>query len=137
MKTIYITTVATLLGSIVAGNIALAQQPAGAAVEGVTVSASRGGAKPVVSTVGGPRNQVTQVTLTYNLSASNYDLTKVNGVADFEKAVRQTASDVCREIGRQYPDSTPDDGACAKDAADKAMIQVRELVAAANKRAVR
>lgn len=37
----------------------------------------------------------------------------------------------CQEIGRQYPLSTPSDEACAKAAADKAMIKVRELVVAA------
>jgi len=39
----------------------------------------------------------------------------------------------CKEISRQYPDSTPSDDICAKAAADKAMVKVHELVAAAGK----
>ncbi|MGO8831144.1 MAG: UrcA family protein [Steroidobacteraceae bacterium] len=88
-------------------------------------------AKPVVSTVGWPRTPVNEVTLSYAISAAGLDLTTDAGKADLEKRVRDAAMDVCKEIGRQYPDSTPDDAACAKAAASKAMVKVRKLVTAA------
>jgi hypothetical protein len=140
MNIVTVTAVAALLGSAVASNMALAQQAgnaggAGSVNEGVTVSASRGNAKPVVSTVGAPRYPVTQVTLTYSISTAGYDLTTATGVDDLKQAVNQTALDVCKEIGRQYPDSTPNDAACASAAAGKAMFQVRKIVAAVNKKA--
>jgi len=37
-------------------------------------------------------------------------------------------------IGHQYPFSTPNDADCAKATADKAMLKVDELVAAAGKK---
>ncbi len=129
MKTIL---TSAAVGSVaLIGAIALAQQPAAGSLAEITVSASRMNAKPVVSTVGWPRAPVNEVTLSYAISAAGLDLTTDAGKADLEKRVRDAAEDVCKEIGRQYPDSTPDDAACAKAAASKAMVRVRKLVAAA------
>lgn len=136
MKRITIVSGIGLLASALASNIAVGQKPAdsGAAVPTVTIIASRTNPKPTVSTVGWPRASVKQITLSYAVAASDYDLTSSAGVADLEKAVNETAMDVCKEIGRQYPASTPDDAACAKAAAAKAMVKVHELAAAAIKK---
>ena len=113
----------------------LAQEPAGPGEEDglsqITVTATRQNPKPMVSTTGWPRAAVTQVTLSYAVTVAGYDLTTKSGVADLEKAVKETARDVCKQIGRQYPGSTPDDAECAKAATDAAMVQVHRLVAAA------
>lgn len=129
------------LTATVASNIALAQKPADASAVGslseVTVISSRENPKPTVSTTGWPRVPVTHVTLGYAVSIIGYDLTSSAGVADLEKAVNETAMDVCKEIGRQYPGSTPDDAGCAKVAAAKAMVKVHQLVATAQKNAAK
>ncbi|MGB8328444.1 MAG: hypothetical protein WCE48_12820 [Steroidobacteraceae bacterium] len=41
-----------------------------------------------------------------------------------EERVKETALEVCKEIGRQYPQLAPDDAICAKLAAKKAMVKV-------------
>lgn len=131
-----------LIGALAAtavGTIALAQKPADPGVTGspfteITVTATRLNVKPVVSVVGWPRAPVGQVSLSYGVSIADLDLGTSAGAIELEKRVNETAVDVCKEIGRQYPDSTPSDAACAKAAAQKAMVRVRELVAAAAKK---
>jgi UrcA family protein len=71
--------------------------------------------------------------LTYGVSTKDLDLASSTGAVELEKRVNETALEVCKEIGRQYPQSAPDDATCAKLAAKKAMVKVRELVAAARK----
>ena len=139
MRKIVLTAWAVVLASPFVGGMALAQTPgnAGAAstsLEQITVSASRMNAKPVVSVVGWPKAPVKQITLSYAIGTSQFDLTTTAGEADLEKAVNDAALDVCKEIGRQYPESTPDDAGCAKVAVRKAMVKVHELVAAAAKK---
>ena len=50
---------------------------------------------------------------------------------ELEKRVNDAAQTACKELGRQYPIATPSDAECAKTAAEKAMVKVHELVAAA------
>ena len=50
-----------------------------------------------------------------------------------QRRVNDAAKAACKEIGHQYPDATPSDAECAKVAADKAMVRVRELLASAHK----
>jgi UrcA family protein len=126
-----------LLASALAGTLALAQKPmdtgaGGNALGDIEVSATR--SKATASTVGWPKAPVQQITLSYAVSPSNFDLSTTAGEAGLEKLVNTTAVDVCNEIGRQYPDVKPDNGACAKAAAAKAMVKVHELVAVASKK---
>ncbi len=139
MRKILLTAAAMVLASPFVSGITLAQKPAdasvaGAPIEEIIVSASRINVKPVVSAVGWPRTPVKQITLSYWISTAQFDLTTTAGAADLEKAVNDAALDVCKEIGRQYPDSTPNDAGCAKAAAQKAMVKVHALVAAAAKK---
>lgn len=118
--------------AVLIGSVALAQNPVGggSSLDEITVTAGRVNAKPTVSLGGWPRAPVNQITLSYAISVTGHDLSTSVGVADLKKLVQDTAIDVCKEIGRQYPDSTPNDAACAKAAAAKALVKVDELVAA-------
>ena len=50
-------------------------------------------------------------------------------VVALETRVKDAALKACKEIGHQYPNSTPSDAECAKAAADKAMVKVHDLAA--------
>jgi UrcA family protein len=76
---------------------------------------------------------IVDVSLGYGVSTAGLDLATTTGVAELDKRVHEAAMAACKEIGRQYPDSTPTDEVCAKRAADKAMVKVREAAAAASK----
>ena len=80
---------------------------------------------------------IVDVSLGYGVSTAGLDLASAAGVAELDKRVHDAAMAACKEIGRQYPDSTPTDEVCAKRAADKAMVKVREAAAAASKGASR
>jgi len=71
------------------------------------------------------------LSLSYSLSIADLDLKTSDGAAALEKRVNDAAIAVCAEIGRQYPESGPDDATCAKLAAKKAMVKARALIAAA------
>jgi UrcA family protein len=138
MNKFLIPAAALTLVVLAASSPALAQKPtgpsvAGAVLEEVTVTATRINVKATVSKVGWPHTPVKQVTLSYVISTAEFDLATTAGAAALEKEVNDAAMDVCKEIGRQYPGSTPDDAGCAKAASAKAMVRVRELIAAAAK----
>jgi UrcA family protein len=140
MARTHLTAVIAVLASAVIGTIALAEKPVDPGVTGsafteITVTATRLNVKPVVSVVGWPRAPVGQVTLSYGVSTADLDLTTSAGASELERRVNETAMDVCQEIGRQYPESTPSDAACAKAAAQKAMVRAHELIATAKKTA--
>jgi UrcA family protein len=71
--------------------------------------------------------------LSYGVSIKDLDLASASGATELEKRVNDSALAICKEIGRQYPESGPDDATCAKLAAKKAMVKARELIAAAHK----
>jgi UrcA family protein len=123
VKKIFVRTSVGLL-ALIAG--AAAGQP----VEEITVQASRALNTEIVgrTSSGIP---VRDVSLSYRVSLEGLDLASDAGVAELEKRVNDVAEAGCREIGRLYPIATPSDAQCAKAAADKAMVTVRELVAAA------
>jgi len=54
-----------------------------------------------------------------------------SGAQALEQRIRAAADAVCKEIGREHPDSTPSDKECAKAAADRGMVKARELILAA------
>jgi UrcA family protein len=102
----------------------------------VTVQASR-----VVNTKTAGRTAsgvpIVDVSLSYGVSTAGLDLVSHAGVMELEKRVHDAAQGACKELGRQYPDSMPNDADCAKAAADKAMVRVHELTAAAAKKAAK
>jgi hypothetical protein len=142
MRIFFLTAAAAVLACPFVSGLALAQNPAdagaaGSAIEEITVTAARINVKPAVSVAGWPRAPVKEITLSYGISTAAFDLTTTAGATDLEKVVNDTAMDVCKEIGRQYPESTPNDAGCAKAAAQKAMVKVHALVAAAAKKGAR
>ena len=127
-----------ILASGLGSGLAFAQKATDNSLEGVsmgdvTVSATR--TKATATTVGWPQTPVKQITLSYSVNTAKYDLTTTSGAAELEKVVNATAVEVCKEIARQYPDTAPEDGGCARTAAAKAMNRVRELTATANLKA--
>ena len=74
---------------------------------------------------------ILDVSVSYGIKVADLDLASNYGPIQLEKRVRDAAMAACKDISRQYPDSTPSDEVCAKAAADKAMVNVHELVAAA------
>jgi hypothetical protein len=53
---------------------------------------------------------------------------------ELQKRVADAARAACKELSRQYPDSTPNDADCEKTATAKAMVHVNEMLAAAAKK---
>jgi UrcA family protein len=77
---------------------------------------------------------ILDVSLSYGVSAKGIDLASHAGVMELEKRVNDAAVAACKELGEKYPEATPKDKECAKDAAARAMPKVNELVAAAAKK---
>jgi UrcA family protein len=75
---------------------------------------------------------ITAVSLSYGVSYAGLDLLAPAGVAELEKRVNDAALKACSEINRQYPIGAQGNAQCAKLAADKAMVKVHEVVAAAS-----
>jgi UrcA family protein len=98
----------------------------------VTVQSSR----MVSSTIGRSSSgiPIVNVSLSYTVTAVGLDLSSLAGAREFEKRVAEAAMAACKEISQRYPDSSPDDRACARAATDKAMVKVHELEAAAAKK---
>jgi UrcA family protein len=76
---------------------------------------------------------VTDITVSYGVSAKDIDLATSSGAKLLEQRVTDAAAAACKEITRQFPEATPSETECAASAAGKAMSKVRELVAAAEK----
>lgn len=97
----------------------------------VTVQASRVVKKVIGTTFSGV--PIEEVSLSYGVSTAGLDLATSAGAAELQKRVANAASAACKELGRQFPGSTPTGPECVKNATDKAMVKVNELVAAAKK----
>lgn len=76
---------------------------------------------------------ITDLSLDYHVSLEDLDLSMHSGADTAAKRVSLAADRACKEIGRQFPNSTPSDKECAKVASDKAMVRLHEMVAAAEK----
>ncbi len=116
--------------ALVAG-VVLAQGVPEVKVQATRVVASSITAKTVGRSSSGVPIQ--DVTLSYGVSSEGLDLSTHTGAVAFEQRVKDAAEQACKEIGRQYPNSTPSEAECAKTAADGAMAKVHEAVAAAEK----
>ena len=77
---------------------------------------------------------IVDISLSYGVSAKGLDLASHAGFMELEKRVNDAAKSACQELSRQYPEATPSDADCAKNAAAKAMVRVNELAAAATKK---
>jgi len=120
-----------LIASTVVTGMALAQP-----VQEITVQAKR---VPTVKVLGRTSSGafIREISLTSGVTTEGLDLSSSAGADALAKRVHDAADAACREIGQKYPDSTPSDRECARVAADEAMVRVRELVAAAQKRAAK
>ena len=76
---------------------------------------------------------IVDISVSYGVSAKDLDLSTNSGAKELEQRVRNAAAAACQEIGRQHPGATPSERECTANAAGKAMSQVRQLVAAAEK----
>jgi len=95
----------------------------------VNVQASRVVKKVIGTTSSGV--PIEDISLSYGVSTGGLDLSTAAGAAELQKRVGNAATAACKELGRQYPNSSTSDAECVKKAIDKAMIRVNELVAAA------
>lgn len=99
-------------------------------IEEIPVQAKR---VPSTQEVGRTSTGVTIVgiSLAYDVSLKDLDLSNPGGMRVAEKRINDAALSACREIGRQYPQATPDDKTCAKDAAKKATTELHNRATAA------
>jgi UrcA family protein len=128
MRTLFVATAAGVLASSLVIGIAVAQTTTEVTVEATRVMRTNAGRTPS----GVP---IADISLSYGVSYSGLDLASHAGAMQLEKRVKDAATEACKEISRQYPDASPNDAECIKAATDKAMIKVRELEAAAAKKA--
>ena len=79
---------------------------------------------------------IVDMSITYGVSYAGLDLASAAGAAEIEKRVNDAAKDACKELSAKRPlvRFTTSDAECAKSAADKAMVKVHELEAAAAER---
>jgi len=98
----------------------------------ISVQASRVVKKDAGTTYNGI--PLKSISLSYEVSYTGLDLSSVAGAAELERRVNNAADAVCKEVGRQYPDSTPSNEDCAKQSANRAMVKVHQLVSAAAKK---
>lgn len=97
----------------------------------VTVQASRIVKKVIGTTASGI--PIEDISLSYGVSTGGLDLSTSAGAAGLQKRVSDAATAACKELARQYPNSTTTDAECVKAATDKAMVKANELIAAAKK----
>jgi UrcA family protein len=125
MKTIIMGAIAGAAASALIGSTVFAQN-----VEEITVQ----GTRSMTVTLQGRTSSgipIKDVSMSYGVSYAGLDLVSHAGVLELQKRVTDAALAACKEIGRQYPDSTPSEADCAKAATDKAIAKVNELAAAA------
>jgi UrcA family protein len=129
MKRVILSVAIGMAGSLLLGGAAIAQS-----TEEVTVTAAGVVEKDSGGAPGGAR--VLDMSFSYPVSYKGLDLASHAGAIEFQKRVKDAARDACKEISRQRPLAhlTPDEDGCAKAAADKAMVRVNELIAAAEKK---
>ena len=121
-----ITVAVALLAGVSVNAVVIAQE-----MGEVTVQASRVVKKVIGRTSSGV--PIEDISLSYGVSTTGLDLSSSAGAAELKKRVTEAANAACKELGRQYPEATTTDAECVKNATDKAMVKVNDLVAAAKK----
>jgi len=76
---------------------------------------------------------IVDVSLSYDVRLAGLPASSAGSV-ELARRINVAAEAACREISRSYPEATPSDAECARQAADKAMVKARELVAVAHSR---
>jgi UrcA family protein len=122
-KMVTMSAAGVLVASVLGGSAIAQTQPE------VVVQTQRMAATTIGRTATGI--PILNISMGYTVSAKGLDLSSHAGALAFERRVSDAALAACKEIGRQYPNSTPPDAECAKVATDKAMVKVHELEAAA------
>lgn len=129
MRTNHVGVIVAVVASALTSSIAVAQNVEEVTVQGTGIL----NVKTVAKTASGV--PIVDVSLSYGVSTAGLDLASHVGATELEKRVHEAARAACKEISKQYPDATPSEADCAKAAADKAMVRVQELEAAAAKKA--
>jgi hypothetical protein len=128
MKIISYGIIAAAASALITG-IAFAQDP-----QEITIQATRNlNVKADVHTLPGDA-RIKDISLSYAVNSAGLNLALYADVLTLEQRVKDASLAACKEIGHQYPYSMPNDADCAKATADKAMVRVNELVAAAEKK---
>jgi len=120
-----------LTAVVLTASAPIAAQRVGDPIFQITVIAPRLVRQEVGRTSSGAA--VDMISLTRHVDYKDLDLRQQVSVAELETRVKEVAEEACAQLARAYPLSdakTPD---CVKDAAGKAMAQVKAAVAAANK----
>lgn len=127
MKTIVGRVVLGVASAMLASSALIAQD-----VPEVTVQAKRLLTTKVTERIeGGVPLQ--DIAVTYGVRTSDLDLSTHSAALVLEQRVKDAARLACKEISRQFPDASPSEAECADTAAAKAMPQVKQLVASAEK----
>lgn len=126
MRNIAVGVAVAAVASMLASGIAVAQNTEEVNVQGKRVLTT----KSVGRTSSGI--PIVELSLSYDVSTAGVDRASSVGAAELARRVDVAARAACKEISRQYPDATPSDAECAKEAAAKVMVNAREQVAAAH-----
>lgn len=114
-------------GLALAGGIAAAQSTTEVVVEAARVqpTGERG-------STGAP---IDVISVTHRVSYKDIDIATASGAKVLETRIETAAKAACKEIDTLYPLRTPAPGSppCEKTAVDKAMVQARAAIAAAEK----
>ena len=97
--------------------------------EGITITSK------ALPTIKYKENHIVEISLSYVVSTSDLDLATDSGAQALQQRMQNAADTVCKEIGREYPKSWPNDKECAKAAVDRAMPKALALIDAAKKAA--
>lgn len=116
--------------SISLGSITVAQE----LQEIVVTGKGEVAVKPAGKTASGV--PIVDMSVSYGVSYAGLDLASAAGAAELEKRVNDAAKEACKEIAAKRPleQFTTSEADCAKTAADKAMVKVHDLEAAAGKK---
>jgi UrcA family protein len=93
--------------------------------------------KPAGKTASGA--PIVDMSISYGVSYAGLDLASAAGAAEIERRVTDAAKQACKEIAAKRPflQFTTSEDQCAKAAADKAMVRVQDLEAAAAKQSAK
>lgn len=69
---------------------------------------------------------ILSISLSYGVSLKDLDVLSPAGMQAAEKRIEEAALSACEDLGHRYPDATPDDKACAKDAAKRATVELHK-----------
>ncbi len=128
MKTKLMGLAAATIAAALASGIAVAQNLQEITVQGTRVLDVKDAGR---SNTGIP---LRDVSLSYGVNIADLDLATQYGPMALEKRVKDAAMAACEELGQKYPQSTPNTDACARAAADKAMVRAHQLVAKAREK---